>query len=50
MMAGTGILTDEQIDALLNEAEARLRAKDAAPTDDEISLDIIDKSSRSRKP
>jgi hypothetical protein len=49
-MAPTEVLTDEKIDALLHEAEARLRAKVAAPTDDEISLDVVDKSLRSRKP
>ena len=43
------ILTDEQIDELLTQAEARLRAKAQAPNDDEILFQTTGATSKSRK-
>ena len=44
------ILTDEQIDELLSQAEARLRAKAKGTNEDEILLESTDTTSKSRKP
>src|ERR1700712_381311 len=49
-MAEAGILKDEQIDELLTQAEARLRAKAQATDEDEILFETTVTTSKSRKP
>ncbi len=46
----SAILTDEQIDDLLTQAEARLRAKAEGMNEDEILLEQTATTSKSRKP
>ncbi|KAH0846552.1 rRNA-processing protein fcf2 [Fonsecaea pedrosoi] len=48
-MTETGILTDEQIDDLLSQAEVRLRGKSHSANEDEISLEIVKPTTTSRK-
>ncbi|OAP57067.1 hypothetical protein AYL99_09180 [Fonsecaea erecta] len=48
-MTGTSVLSDEQIDDLLAQAEARLREKSKATDEDEISLEIVKPTTTSRK-
>lgn len=49
-MGEPDILTDEQIDELLNQAEARLRAKAEGTNSDEILLETAESAPKSRKP
>ena len=49
-MAGVETLTDEQIDDLLSQAEARLRAKSQGPSEDPILFEPVDATSKARKP
>lgn len=48
-MAEAALLTDEQIDGLLKQAEARLRAKAEGINENEISLEPVN-TSKARKP
>jgi hypothetical protein len=49
-MADAGTLTDEQIDELLSQAEARLQAKAGVLSDDVILLENSETASKARKP